>query len=111
MDLSGQELVRLAAEKLGVAPDDYSDIAKAIGLGLHGDRRVKRWMRERNEPDFEGTMLLLRYTGMLRSLDEIEEAPVSVPGRQPSLEAEVAAIREELSQALSLLNALLQRSG
>lgn len=62
--VTGQELVRLAMEKLEVT--GYTALARKLELGLHGDRRVKRWAEGENEPNYEETLTLLRAVGLLR---------------------------------------------
>jgi hypothetical protein len=57
MTLPAQELVRLAMYRLDAKGN--SDLARMLGLGVHGDQRVRRWLDGENEPEYKATMKLL----------------------------------------------------
>lgn len=63
-----------------------TELARAIGMtGYSAPQRAKRWIDGSNEPDFEGTVLLLAAAGMLN----IENPTLVVEGS-----SDAAVLRE-----------------
>lgn len=63
--IGSQELVQRAMDKAGV--DKPGQLAKVIGLEAYASPlRVKRWLEGIAKPDYEATLILLRYVGLLR---------------------------------------------
>lgn len=90
-----EEFIELVTSKLGVTKP--GDVARALGLTDYGaPQRVARWMKGRNGPNYEGTMLMLDAAGWLNiTVDRAEEG---------GLDAAAAAAGEAESQARDLAN-------
>lgn len=83
--IEGQDLVALVIKRLGT--NGPTELARALKLGgMHDVQRVSRWMKSRNGPDYEGTIVLLDALGLLT---ENGRATLSLPDRPREDEAEV----------------------
>ena len=85
----------------------YTALARKLELGLHGDRRVKRWAEGENEPNYEETLTLLRAVGLLRDepsepLPDFLFEPVGMDvvfSRLEALEATVGGLAVQVETA------------
>jgi hypothetical protein len=93
--VSAQELVELAMVRTGAV--GYTDLARKLGLGVHGDQRVRRWLEGENEPDYVATMALLGVIGALNE-DALKPRPKEHVRRAEGLRQQARRARRQLGR-------------
>lgn len=96
MPLTAQELVTLVMQLTGATTP--TELAREIGMqGYSAPQRVKRWLDGTNEPDFEGTLLLLDAAGLLATETSPRERQQN-GNREEELLEEIRAVDRKLDQ-------------
>jgi hypothetical protein len=99
--VTGKELA--AAAWAALAPKTDADFARRLGLtGDYRSKRVRRWLDGTNEPDYEGTVTMLRAAGLLRE-EAVAAVASSGPGRG-SVEDGLLELKVQLAEGLRNLS-------